>query len=131
MNMLEAIKAVLRKYAVFNGRSRRAEYWWFYLATLIVYLPMVIVDSAAESGAGDPGIFAIILPLLALALLLPSLAVQVRRLHDINKSGWNCLWNLLPIVGPILLIVWFCRRGTVGDNRFGPDPLAPAQVEAG
>ena len=131
MNMLEAVKSVLSQYAMFNGRARRAEYWWFYLAAMITYTSLVILNSAAESGASDPGIFALIFPLVWLTLLAPTLAVQVRRLHDINKSGWNILWNFLPIVGPILLIVWFCRRGTVGDNRFGPDPLAPAQVEAG
>ncbi len=59
------------------------------------------------------------------------LAVQVRRLHDIDKSGWNILWFIIPLVGFILTIVWYCRRGTVGDNRFGPDPLAPAVPEAG
>ncbi len=59
------------------------------------------------------------------------LAVQVRRLHDIDKSGWNIFWFIIPFVGFILMIVWYCRRGTVGDNRFGPDPLAPVVREAG
>jgi len=59
------------------------------------------------------------------------LAVQVRRLHDIDKSGWNILWFIIPLVGLVLTILWFCRRGTVGDNRFGPDPLAPVVLEAG
>ena len=59
------------------------------------------------------------------------LAVQVRRLHDIDKSGWNILWFNIPLVGSILMIVWYCRRGTVGDNRFGPDPLAQTSGEIG
>jgi len=59
------------------------------------------------------------------------LAVQVRRLHDIDKSGWNMLWFIIPLVGFILMIVWYCRLGTVGENRFGPDPLAPVVPEAG
>ena len=115
----------LRKYATFSGRARRKEYWWFALFTFLVTMMLAIGDyilvgseNMAVYGAG---------PLLgfgSLALILPSLAVTVRRLHDRDKSGWFILLGLLPIVGAIVLFVWYVSRGTAGDNRFGPDPLA-------
>lgn len=61
--------------------------------------------------------------LIGLALFLPTLAVNVRRLHDINKSGWYIFIACVPLIGPIILLIWHCERGTYGDNRFGPDPL--------
>ena len=66
-----------------------------------------------------------------MALQIPTLAALVRRLHDIDKEGRDIFVVILPIVGPIFLFVWCCRRGTVGDNRYGPDPLAPVVLEAG
>jgi uncharacterized membrane protein YhaH (DUF805 family) len=145
----------MRKYATFSGRARRAEYWWFYLFTLIVSFVSSIV-------------FAPLYIIFSLAVIIPSLAVGVRRLHDTNRSGW---WLLAPIaimiptygaaifmgvggalggiagsgaaagagfggavivlvigglaalVLGIMLLVWFCSRGTDGPNRYGPDPL--------
>ena len=74
---------------------------------------------------------ALIILFLLIGSLIPTLAAQVRRLHDIDKEGRDFFVLLLPIVGPIFLFMWCCRRGTVGDNRYGPDPLAPAVPEAG
>ena len=132
MNMLEAVTVVLRKYADFSGRARRSEYWYSYLA----YQLFTIVISAGFSAfqiyqIGLANIYVFLVALFAVGTLLPMLAVQVRRLHDIDKSGWNIFWFIIPFVGFILMIVWYCRRGTVGDNRFGPDPLAPVVREAG
>lgn len=131
MNMIDAVRSVLGKYAQFNGRSRRSEYWWFYLALFILMIFSEIISESSGSGSFVGGIISIVSGLAIIGSIIPLLAVQVRRLHDINKSGWNVLWGLLPIVGPILLIVWLCRRGTDGDNRFGPDPLAPVVFDAG
>ena len=119
MNIQEAVTSVLTKYATFSGRASRSEYWWFALANVIVQLLASVVDSAilhSETPA--------LAGLLSLALLIPGLAVSVRRLHDIGKSGWNLLWIFLPLIGFILLLVWNCKRGDAGDNDYGSDPLA-------
>jgi uncharacterized membrane protein YhaH (DUF805 family) len=115
----------IRKYATFEGRARRAEYWWFELFLILVSIVLAIVDMSVfgleflkdYGGIGPIG------GLFSLAMLVPSLAVSVRRLHDKDKSGWYLLIGLIPLVGGIILLVWFCQRGTIGDNRFGPDPV--------
>jgi len=112
-----AIKTCISKYVVFDGRAARSEYWYWALFYVIIYLGLTILTSISD-------IFSILLGLAALALLLPSLAVTIRRLHDLDRSGWWIFISLVPIIGPILLIYWYCQRGTVGDNQFGADPLA-------
>jgi uncharacterized membrane protein YhaH (DUF805 family) len=109
MDFAESIKSCFSNYATFSGRASRSEFWWFQLFQLI------LVAALALTG---PGIF------LALATLLPAWAVGVRRLHDIDKSGWNILWYVLPGIGLILLLIWNTRRGTEGENGYGQDPLA-------
>jgi uncharacterized membrane protein YhaH (DUF805 family) len=114
----------LRKYAVFGGRARRREYWWFALFTFLVSVPLAIGDiliigyEAFSAYAAGP-----LLGLFALATLLPSLGVSVRRLHDGDRSGWWLLLALLPVVGALVLLFWFCSRGSIGANRFGDDPV--------
>jgi uncharacterized membrane protein YhaH (DUF805 family) len=117
-------KVVLKNYANFTGRARRAEYWYFVLTNLIVILPFYLVgiagitsDAQALSMLGI-GVYGIV----ALGTFIPGLAVAVRRLHDLNKSGWNYFFVLIPLVGPIILLVWFCTEGTRGDNNYGHDP---------
>ena len=117
----------LRKYATFAGRARRKEYWWFMLFYGLVMSGLVIGDmmlvgpyAVAIYGGG---------PLTGigfLAFFLPGLAVTVRRLHDHDRSGWFILLGLLPFIGAIILFIFNVQRGTIGDNRFGPDPLAGA-----
>ena len=116
MSFVEAVRTVLSKYATFSGRARRAEYWWFTLFALIVYVLAALVDSA--SGSQVATIVAIV------ALILPSIAVAVRRLHDTGRSGWWWLLVLIPIVGPIVLIVFAATEGTHGENEYGADPKA-------
>ena len=118
MNIQEAVTSVLSKYATFSGRASRSEYWWFALANIIVQLLASVVDSAILHSE-TPAVAGIV----SLALLIPGLAVSARRLHDIGKSGWNLLWAFLPLIGIILLIVWYCRKGDAGDNAYGSDPL--------
>ncbi len=113
-----SVSICLRKYAVFRGRAPRAELWFYVLFNLILGVVAAILDSSAFHHAA---VFTI---LVDLGLLLPSLAVQVRRLHDLDRSGWWLLIGFIPLVGVIVLLVWFCTRGTRGPNRFGPDPLA-------
>ncbi|MBA3668448.1 MAG: DUF805 domain-containing protein [Sphingomonas sp.] len=112
----------LEKFADFSGRAPRAEYWWFYLLFVILYLVVSIVDSMVGVKAFGP--YGILVALLSLALLIPSLAVGVRRLHDTDRSGWWFLIILIPLIGAIVLLVFFVSGGTKGSNRFGDDPYA-------
>ena len=116
MNFFDAIKSCLSGYFDFSGRSSRSEYWWFLLFVMIVN---IVVSILANTNAAI-GTVAV---LVYLGLLIPMVAVQVRRLHDIDRSGWWILISFVPLVGAILLLVWHCSKGTHGDNRFGKDPL--------
>ena len=117
-----AIKAVFGKYATFKGRARRPEYWWWYLFYSLVLWGLLILDGVIAA-VGGPAVLTL---LGVLALFLPTLAAGVRRLHDTDRSGWMLLIMLIPLVGPILLIVFLCQRGTEGANRFGSDEMAVA-----
>ncbi len=119
----------LRNYAVFSGRSRRSEYWYFGLFYLILYAVCAIVDGIAGSFDRASGI-GLLTAVLTLALLLPSLSVSVRRLHDTGRSGWWLLLALIPLVGLIVLIVFFVQDSEAGANRFGANPKAPAHVRS-
>ena len=131
MNMIDSIKSLFIEFLLYTeGRSRRTEYWFYYFISFILCFFYKLAFHDTKSELWDYLILAAIWPGAAPTSVV-ILFFQLRRLHDINKSGWNYLWNYLPIVGPIILIVWCSRRGTAGDNRFGPDPLAPAPVEAG
>lgn len=116
MNFPDVVRTCFQKYVVFNGRAARSEYWFWVLFTFIGSFVLGIVD----------GILGMQLlgGLFTLAVLLPSISVGVRRLHDIDKSGWWILINLIPIIGLIVFIFWAVTKGTAGDNRFGADPLA-------
>lgn len=105
----------LKKYAVFSGRSRRSEYWYFALFYSIIYIALALIDSAS---AHPPGL---LVHILALALFIPFLAVSVRRLHDTDRSGWWVLIGLIPF-GVIALIVFYVQDGGPGRNRFGLNP---------
>lgn len=111
MDFKTAVVTCLKKYVDFQGRARRAEFWWFVLFS-------VLCQIAGQVLGGD-----ILETLVALGLLVPSVAVGVRRMHDIDKSGWWLLLWLLPVVGWIILIYFSAQIGTVGPNRFGPDPI--------
>jgi uncharacterized membrane protein YhaH (DUF805 family) len=116
MDFMTAVQTCLNNYVSFAPRARRSEYWWFGLFFLLAELVGGIVDAVV-------GLNGIVTGLVVVGLLLPSLAVLVRRLHDLDRSGWWYWIVLVPLVGPILLLVWCCSRGTLGPNRFGPDPI--------
>jgi uncharacterized membrane protein YhaH (DUF805 family) len=130
MKAMEWMLMPLRRYADFQGRSRRKEYWFFYLFTILVWLPIYllyrIIGAIAWHGGGLFGILllpvGLALAVVLLGLFIPSLAVQVRRFHDQDKSGWFILLGLIPVVGGIILLVFNCLEGTSGPNRYGPDP---------
>ncbi|MEV7447895.1 DUF805 domain-containing protein [Streptomyces nigra] len=111
---------VLKKYATFSGRARRKEYWMFVLFNTIAYILLMVIDLATIGS----GVLAII---YEVAVLLPSLAVGVRRLHDTDRSGWWLLIALIPLVGAIILLVFLASDGKSEANKYGLNPkLAPA-----
>ena len=112
---------VLKKYAVFSGRARRAEYWYFVLFNIIVAVVLSLIDTLLGTFnimQGD----GLLSGLYALAVLIPTLAVTVRRLHDIDRTGWWIFINLIPLIGFIVLLVFAVTDGTPGSNRYGPNP---------
>jgi uncharacterized membrane protein YhaH (DUF805 family) len=113
----------LKNYAVFSGRSCRSEYWYFALFYVILYVVCAIVDVATGSFDRASGI-GVFTGILTLALLIPSLSVTVRRLHDTGRSGWWLFIALIPLVGAIILLVFLAQDGEAGPNRFGASPKA-------
>ncbi len=113
----------LKHYAVFSGRSRRSEYWYFALFYLIFYAVAAIVDAMAGTFDRATGI-GIVTGILTLAFLIPSLSVSVRRLHDTGRTGWWLLLALVPVVGAIVLLVFLAQDSAAGANRFGANPKA-------
>jgi uncharacterized membrane protein YhaH (DUF805 family) len=109
--------ATLKKYADFSGRARRTEYWLFVLFNMVIAVLLSVIDYVLSS----PGIIGL---LFALAILLPSIAVGVRRLHDTDRSGWWLLIAFVPLIGGIVLLVFFVLDSTPGDNKYGASPKA-------
>ena len=119
----------LKRYADFNGRSRRKEYWMFTLMNFIVGMVLyALMFMGMDYETGQPGALGMLamglLGLYFLAILIPSIAVQVRRFHDQDKSGWLVLLAFIPFVGGLIVLVFMCLEGTRGPNRFGEDPKA-------
>ncbi|MEV5973105.1 DUF805 domain-containing protein [Streptomyces sp. NPDC051921] len=105
---------VFKKYAVFSGRARRKEFWMFFLFNLIAAIVLSIIDAAL-------GIQLLSL-IYTLGTLIPNLALSVRRLHDTGRSGWWLLIGLVPLVGFIVLLVFYCTEGDQSQNEHGPNP---------
>lgn len=122
-----------RRYADFNGRSQRKEYWMFLLLFLIVYAVGLTIMLAGGFGGSEPGplfwLGGALLAIFVIGSFIPSLAVQVRRFHDQDKSGWFVLLNFIPYIGGIIVLVFMCLEGTRGPNRFGPDPKDPVGAD--
>jgi len=134
----------LKRYAQFSGRSRRKEYWMYVLFLVLAAIVLGIIESilglgghavlASETGASGAFYGAIVnrgilSNLFTLATFIPSLAVAVRRLHDTNRSGWWYLLIFVPLIGAIVLLVWFCTAGTSGPNDYGDDPMSETPEE--
>jgi uncharacterized membrane protein YhaH (DUF805 family) len=126
---------VLKKYAIFKGRARRAEYWYFTLVSTIISVVINVISNIFSDKQNIIGL------VYSLAVFIPGLAVSVRRLHDIGKSGWMILINLIPLVGFIWFIVLACKDSNPGENKYGPNskmqpastsptpPVAPTPVQ--
>ena len=106
---------VIKKYAVFEGRARRKEYWMFFLINIII----AVVISIVEGAFGSPGILS---TLYSFAVLLPGIAVSVRRLHDTGRSGWWLWISFIPLVGLIVLLIFVVQNGHPGANQYGQNP---------
>ena len=115
MSFSESVRTCFNKYADFNGRARRSEYWYFSLFQTV----LDIILGKIFPNAGP------VYYLISLALFIPGLSVGVRRLHDIGRSGWYCLISLIPVVGWILIIVWMVQDSQQGTNQYGPSPKYP------
>lgn len=112
---------VLRKYAVFSGRARREEYWYFFLFSIIVSIVLGVIDGVTGSYSPETGM-GLLGGLYALAVLIPSIAVAVRRLHDTERSGWWLLIALVPLIGAIVLLVFMVQDSKPGQNQYGVNP---------
>ncbi len=132
MTFGESIKTCFSKYVTFSGRAQRSEFWWWVLFVFAANIVLTWLDIAlfgttetapgSISGSTDTPILS---GIFGLATLLPGISVAVRRLHDTDRTGWWYWIVLVPLVGFILLIVWFATKGTDGPNRYGDDPLNP------
>ena len=130
MSFDQAIKVCFKKYADFNGRASRSEYWWFYLFAVIIMFGSAFVLSfvgalfgtAAGSSTldSDLEVLANLGLLIAIAIFfIPLLSASVRRLHDTNRSGWYVLFQLIPCVGPIILLIFLVQESSKGKNKYG------------
>jgi len=115
MNGIDYFKLAISKYAEFEGRSRRSEYWYFFLFYMLILIALAVVEEV---------LFQTVISYFIgiLFFIVPAIAVCVRRLHDIGKSGWFYFISWIPLVGPILLLVWMCTDSQYGPNAWGPNP---------
>ncbi|MCK9824004.1 DUF805 domain-containing protein [Nocardioides cavernae] len=121
MDFATSVRTCFAKYVDFSGRARRSEFWWFVLFTAIVGIVASVVDTALGTDY-DVRQGGLVNTLASLVLVLPQLAVGARRLHDIGRSGWWQLLGIIPVIGWIFLLVWFCTDSRRRDNQYGPSP---------
>ena len=112
---------VLKKYAVFDGRAELKEYWWFSFFSFIIIIVLSVIDIVTGTFNVKLGI-GLLGGIYTLAVLIPSIAVSVRRLHDTDRSGWWLLINGIPLIGVIVFLVLTGQDGTPGDNQYGSNP---------
>ena len=112
---------VLKKYAVFSGRARRKEYWFFVLFNIIISIVLAVIDGVTGSFSPEAGM-GLLGGIYTLAVLIPGIAVSVRRLHDTERSGWWLLIALVPLIGAIVLLVFMVQDSKPGQNQYGANP---------
>ncbi len=133
MTMLEAYKICIKKYVKFDGRARRKEYWYFTIFNSLIMVVLTIPSllfSASSDGQTVGILFSVLIGLYNLFIFLPGLAVTIRRLHDVGRSGAAIFISLIPAVGEIILFIWLIEEGNYGTNQYGPNPkeISPAPV---
>jgi uncharacterized membrane protein YhaH (DUF805 family) len=124
MTFSEAVKSGFDHYTKFDGRAGRPPFWWWFLFGILVSIGANIIDAIL-------GTWGVVNGLAGLALLLPNISVSIRRLHDTDHSGWWILIGLIPIIGWIVLIVFYVREGDAGENKYGPPPGSGVSEPAG
>ena len=124
-DMIGAVKKVLSNYATLSGRATRAEFWWWQLSLLLVMIIAYFLDFLLFSASTTGDAIEPLSTFSMLAVLLPTIAVSVRRLHDIGKSGWWYLFGLVPLVGWFVLVYFFIKPSNLGENGFGEAPSWP------
>ncbi len=112
---------VLKKYAVFSGRSSRKEFWYFSLISFLISIVLAVADVMAGTFDAETG-FGLLLGIYTIAVLIPGIAVSVRRLHNTDRSGWLFLIGLIPLIGGIILIVFWAQDSQPGENQYGSNP---------
>ncbi|AGA77242.1 DUF805 domain-containing protein [Echinicola vietnamensis] len=125
---MEYYKKVLNHYADFTGRARRKEYWMFVLVNFLVMMVVGIISGLLSTAFSSEVPFVLFYGAYSLAILVPTLAVTVRRLHDIGKSGWMYFVGLIPLIGGIWLLVLLVTEGNHGPNQYGEDPKNAEKV---
>ena len=120
--MIDNYISVIKRYSVFSGRAGRKEYWYFYLANIIIGVALGLVMLMMGSSSKSFITVMVVAMILGLAVMVPSIAVTVRRLHDTNRSGWWFLISFVPYIGGIILLVLMILDSTLGDNKYGPNP---------
>lgn len=116
---------VLKKYSAFSGRARRKEYWVFLLFNIVISVALAVIDGATGTFSEEMGL-GLLGGVYALAVLIPSIAVSVRRLHDTDRSGWWLLLAVVPVLGAIVLLVFMALDSKPGENQYGPNPKETA-----
>lgn len=106
----------------FKGRARRKEFWYFVLFNFIIGITTIFIDEYLGLTKGDLSINRPFFSIYTFIMILPALTVSIRRLHDVGKSGWNLLWNAIPIFGGIFLLIAFVYDGEKGANKYGTNP---------
>jgi len=118
------VDKVFKKALDFKGRARRKEYWCFALFSFLIYIIIAIISVNFMNDTG-----AILSLIFNLIILIPSISVTTRRLHDVNMSGWWQLLYLIPLIGPLILLFFFIKEGDKGENRFGENPIKEENLE--
>jgi uncharacterized membrane protein YhaH (DUF805 family) len=122
MGFTQAISAGFSNYVNFSSRACRSEYWYWILFIIIADVVAAIIDQVLG--------MQLVTGLFGVATLIPNIAIAIRRLHDLDRTGWWILLGFIPLIGWIILLIWYITKGTDGPNRFGPDPLATLAISA-
>ena len=120
MGFADAVKAFFSNYVKFDGRSSRSEFWWAMLGIFIINILIGVLGALSETIGG------LVSMVFSLAIIIPFIAIGIRRFHDLNKTGWLVILLLIPLVNIVVALIFFTQRGTVGSNQYGPDPLGGA-----
>lgn len=115
---------VLRQFRDFSGRARRKEYWMFTLINGVIALILSVLDPLLGLNFTDEVSIGLLYTIYLLVVIVPGIAVSIRRMHDIGRSGWSLLFAFIPFVGVFILLYWFVKEGEPQDNAYGPDPKA-------